>query len=79
MDSATGLYSEVQVNYVNGISDENLRDHLLYQLRLRDNMELDRNAFEKENTELKNRIREIERKIKLISERDGRIDDILKD
>ena len=77
MDSATGLYSEVQVNYVNGISDENLRDHLLYQLRLRDNMEADRNAFEKENTELKNRIREIERKIKLISERDGKIDDIL--
>ena len=40
-------------------------------------MEADRNAFEKENTELKNRIREIERKIKLISERDGKIDDIL--
>lgn len=79
MTSADGLYTEVQINYVNSISDENLREHLLYQLRLRDNMEADRDAFEKENTFLKNKIRDIETKISLISERDGRIDDIFKD
>ena len=77
--TSEGLYTEVLINYVNSIPEEQLREHLLYQLRLRDNMEADRDSFEKENTFLKNKIRDIEAKISLISERDGRIDDIFKD
>ena len=45
--SATGLYTQEQQDYVNGVKDEDLRDQLLHQVRLRDNMEKDRNAFEK--------------------------------
>jgi hypothetical protein len=42
-----GLYTEKQINYVNSVKDDQLRSHLLHQVRLRDNMEQDRDAFEK--------------------------------
>lgn len=45
--SATGLYTQEQIDYVNSVSDENLRDHLLHVVRLRDNLSQDRDAFEK--------------------------------
>lgn len=45
--SATGLYTKEQLNYVDNIKDDQLRDELIYQIRLRDNMEKDRNEFEK--------------------------------
>ena len=47
-DSTENIYTEKQKKYVAGVKDEHLRDHLLYQTRLRDNMEADRNAFEKQ-------------------------------
>ena len=43
-----GLYTEKQINYVNSVKDDQLRSHLLHQVRLRDNMEQDRDAFEKD-------------------------------
>ena len=45
--SATGLYTQEQIDYVNSIPDNQLRGELLYQKRLRDSMEKDRDAFEK--------------------------------
>lgn len=45
--SATGLYTQEQLNYVDSIKDDRLRDELIHQIRLRDNMEKDRNEFEK--------------------------------
>ena len=45
--SAEGLYTQEQIDYVNSVSDENLRDHLLHVVRLRDNLSQDRDAFEK--------------------------------
>ena len=43
-----GIYTQKQLNYVDSVKDENLRDHLLHQTRLRDLMEQDRDAFEKD-------------------------------
>lgn len=43
-----GLFTQEQQEYVNSVKDEDLRAHLLYQVRLRDNMERDRDAFEKQ-------------------------------
>lgn len=43
------LFTQEQINYVNSIKDEDLRGHLLHQIRLRDNMEADRDAFEKQS------------------------------
>jgi hypothetical protein len=42
------LYTEQQINYVNSVKDDQLRSHLLHQVRLRDIMEQDRDAFEKD-------------------------------
>lgn len=44
---AQELFTEEQIKYVNSVKDEDLRFHLLHQVRLRDNMESDRDAFEK--------------------------------
>lgn len=44
---AEGIFTKEQIDYVNGVKDEDLRSALLHQVRLRDNMESDRNAFEK--------------------------------
>lgn len=41
------LFTKDQHDYVNRVKDEDLRYHLLYQVRLRDNMEKDRDAFER--------------------------------
>lgn len=46
-NAGEGLYTKAQMDYVNGLSDDELRSHLLHQVRLRDNMEFDRNSFEK--------------------------------
>ena len=46
--SAKGLYTQEQIDYVNSIPDNELRTELLYQRRLRDNIEKDRDAFEKD-------------------------------
>lgn len=45
--NAEGLFTQDQKDYVASVKDEDLRDHLLHQVRLRDNMEKDRDAFEK--------------------------------
>ena len=52
LDTATteGLYTEEQIKYVDSVKDEDLRSHLLHQVRLRDSMEQDRDAFEKESS-----------------------------
>lgn len=42
-----GIYTDEQKQYVASVKDEDLRDHLLHQVRLRDNMESDRNSFER--------------------------------
>jgi hypothetical protein len=47
--TSEGLYTEEQIKYVNSVKDEQLRNHLLHQVRLRDNMEQDRDSFEKES------------------------------
>ena len=51
LDTATteGLFTEKQINYVDSIKAKDLRSHLLHQVRLRDLMEQDRDAFEKES------------------------------
>jgi hypothetical protein len=48
------IYTDTQKLYVAGLPDDvsELKQHLLYQIRLRDNMERDRNAFERQNNEL---------------------------
>jgi N-acyl-D-aspartate/D-glutamate deacylase len=40
------IYTKDQQEYVDSVKDEDLRKHLLHQVRLRDNMERDRNSFE---------------------------------
>ena len=45
---AEGIFTESQRIYVESIDDSMLRPHLLHQVRLRDNMESDRNSFERE-------------------------------
>lgn len=54
-----GLYTEEQINYVNSVKEEDLRGHLLHQVRLRDNLSKDRDAFEKECQKLKIMVREL--------------------
>jgi len=66
------LFTKEQKEYVDGIKDEDLRFHLLHQIRLRDNLRKDRDAFEKENNRLLGMIRnqreDIADDIKFISE-----------
>ena len=44
---ATGFFTQDQIDYVNNVKDEDLRPHLLHQVRLRDNLSKDRDTFEK--------------------------------
>ena len=46
------LFTQEQFDYVMNVPEIYLRSHLLHQVRLRDNMEADRNAFEKMHNEL---------------------------
>lgn len=46
------LFIENQIKYVDSVDDKNLRADLLHQIRLRDNMSGDRDAFEKRCNEL---------------------------
>jgi hypothetical protein len=46
------LFTQEQFDYVMNVPEIYLRSHLLHQVRLRDNMEADRNSFEKMYNEL---------------------------
>jgi hypothetical protein len=65
---ATGLYTQEQIDYVNNISDSELKDHLLHQIRLRDNLRADRDAFEKQAGAWPSVPKAMERIIKELSE-----------
>lgn len=60
-DSAEGIFTQEQIDYVDSVKDEHLRDNLLHQVRLRDNMAKDRNSFEKRCRELEERVRILRR------------------
>ena len=47
-----GLFTDSQLSYVNGVSDKDLRGHLLHQVRLRDLLRDERNKLEKSYDEL---------------------------
>jgi len=49
---SSGFFTDKQLSYVNSVSEKDLRSHLLHQVRLRDNMECDRDSFEKMYNEL---------------------------
>ena len=51
-DVSESLFTQEQFDYVMNVPEIYLRSHLLHQVRLRDNMEADRNAFEKMYNEL---------------------------
>lgn len=46
------LFTQEQFDYVMNVPEIYLRSHLLHQVRLRDNMEADRNEFEKMHNDL---------------------------
>ena len=46
------LFTQKQFDYVMDIPQIYLRSHILHQVRLRDNLETDRDSFEKENNRL---------------------------
>jgi hypothetical protein len=50
--SGHGLFTDSQLSYVNGVSDKDLRGHLLHQVRLRDILRDERNNLEKSYDEL---------------------------
>lgn len=56
-----GLFTQEQHDYVNSVGDADLRAHLLHQVRLRDNMERDRDAFEKQAAEWPSVAKAVER------------------
>jgi hypothetical protein len=78
--SDESIFTPEQLKYAHSVDSGLLRSHLLYQVRLRDNMEADRNAFEKdcnmhiqkvrellqENTQLKERIAELKKIIEVL-------------
>lgn len=51
-DVSESLFTQEQFDYVMSVPDIYLRSHLLHQVRLRDNMEADRNNFEMMYNEL---------------------------
>lgn len=66
-NQATDLYTKEQRDYVNNIPDTELRHHLLHQIRLRDNLRADRDAFEKQAAEWPSIQKAMERLIKELS------------
>jgi len=46
------LFTQEHFNYVMDVPEIYLRSHLLHQVRLRENIEKDRDSFEKENNRL---------------------------
>jgi len=44
---AEGIFTKEQQDYVNSIDEKDLRSHLLHQVRLRDNLQSDRDYLEK--------------------------------
>ena len=61
LESATGLYTQDQIDYVNSVKDEDLRSVLLHHVRLKDNAFKDRDAFEKAANEWPTVAKAIER------------------
>lgn len=55
-DQPIGLFTKEQKEYVDSVAEEDLRSHLLHQVRLRDNMEKDRDAFETETQHLREQL-----------------------
>ena len=49
---SVSLFTQEQFDYIMEVPQIYLRSHLLYQVRLRDNIESDRDSFEKENNRL---------------------------
>lgn len=46
VSDGNGIYTQEQKEYANSVPENQLRQHLIHQVRLRDNMESDRNSFE---------------------------------
>jgi len=61
-DSAEGIYTQEQLDYVASLSDESLRDILLHNIRLRENISDDRLKFENEVNTLRNIILDVKEK-----------------
>jgi len=59
MDKAQGIFTEEQQDYVNSVKDCDLRANLLHQIRLRDNMEQDRDSFEKKCNKLTDELKKL--------------------
>jgi hypothetical protein len=57
------IYTDKQKEYVGGVKDEHLRDHLLHQVRLRDIMEEDRDKASARADKYMNQV--IELRVKL--------------
>ena len=57
----SGLYSQEQIDYVNSLKDEDLRDHLLHQVRLRDNNSRSCDHYENQINTLNNIILDMRR------------------
>ena len=53
-DSAEGIYTQEQLDYVASLSDESLRDILLHTIRLRDNIKRDNIIYENKINTLNN-------------------------
>lgn len=52
VSDSSGLFTDSQLLYANSVGEKDLRRHLLHQVRLRDNLESDRDSFEKMYNEL---------------------------
>ncbi len=55
-DSAENLYTQESKDYVATIADKNLRDSVLYHMRLSNNMSEDRDAFEQKCNRLEQQV-----------------------
>jgi len=58
-DSAENMYSQENKDFVATIEDKNLRESLLYTMRLRENMSKDRDAFEKQCMRLEQQVKDL--------------------
>ena len=63
-DSTEGIYTQEQLDYVAGVEDELVRDHLLHVSRLLDNIRGDRNAFEQKCYKLEDQVIELKQLLK---------------
>lgn len=54
-----GIYTQEQIDWVNSVKEEHLRDTLLHVLRLKDNIAKDRDSFENECNTMRNIILDV--------------------